>query len=159
MMCSQKLTECILNLFFFKCNYLICDSVIIICKANKCCMQSGSSVKTVKVVYTEHSCHLSCSVRSEIEEYYRIIVLYSLCTFHCKRYYELIVLVVIIRLLYTLCRTCLLIAALGHYIVSRFHSVPTVVSVHCIETSHHRCNLTYAYLCHLIFKLGYKLLT
>ena len=55
-MCCQKFTECICDLFFYKCYLLILDRHIILCKAYKCCLDSLSSVKSFKVIITRTLC-------------------------------------------------------------------------------------------------------
>ncbi|CUO34149.1 Uncharacterised protein [Dorea longicatena] len=103
----EEFTKCIGDLFFYECNLFILDCSVIFCKAYKCCLDSVSSFKSVKVVVTEGSCKLSCSVRTEVEEYYRIIFFdrCNRCAVLCyyKWYNELIRYICIIRSLDSLC--------------------------------------------------------
>ena len=103
----KELSKCICNGFFYKCNCLILDCSIILCEAYKCSLHSVSSFKSVKAVITECSCELSCSVRTEVEEYNGIIFFDCSCcsTVFCynKRYYELICYIFIVRSLDSSC--------------------------------------------------------
>ena len=103
----KELTKCISDFFFHKCDLFIFDCSIVFCKAYKCCLDSVSSVKSVKAVVTECSCELSCSVRTEVEEYYGIIFFdrCNRCAVLCyyKWYNELIRYICIIRSLDSLC--------------------------------------------------------
>ena len=103
----KELSERIRNRLFHKCYHLIFNRCIILSKAYEGCLNSLSSVKSVKAVITECSCQLSCSVRTEIEEHYRIILFY--CSFsstvfcYNKWYNKLIRYIFIIRSLDSCC--------------------------------------------------------
>ena len=133
--CCQKFTECICDLFFYKCYLLILDRHIILCKAYKCCLDSLSSVKSFKVIITECSCDLSCTVWAEVEEDHRISIFYSChrCTVFYDHhwFYELICLICIVRSLNPCCRRfCLYAFSFYQCIVSSLHTIPAVISVH-----------------------------
>ena len=103
----KELSKCIRNRFFYECNHLILDCRIILCEAYECSLHSVSSFKSVKTVITECSCELSCSVRTEVEEYNRIIFFDCCCcsTVFCynKWYYELVCYILIVGSLNSCC--------------------------------------------------------
>ena len=158
--CCQKFTECICDFFFYKCYLLILDRHIILCKAYKCCLDSLSSVKSFKVIITECSCDFSCTVWAEVEEDHRISIFYSChrCTvfYDYHWFYELICLICIVRSLDPCCRRfCLYAFSFYQCIVSSLHTIPAVISVHCIVTSADRCHFSDADLFHFCFQSFY----
>ena len=105
--CCKEFAKCIGNTFFYKCNGLVRDCLIILCKAYISRLDPFSSVKSVKFIRTECSGDLSCTVRAEIEEDHRISVFYSCyrCTVFCyyKWYYEFVSYFFVVRSLDSFC--------------------------------------------------------
>ena len=107
---------------------------------------------------------LSCTVWTEVKEDHRIIVL-DRCNwlsvfYYCKWLYELICLAVIVRSLDSCsCTFCRLSFALRHHVICFFYTIPSLITVHGIETSHNSRYLAYAKLCHLGFQFFYKAFT
>ena len=151
----KKFPKSILNRNLVEGHFCIWDSRIIFCKAYIGKIQSLFSLKSVKLVSTESSGDLSCSVRAEVKEDHGIFILdgsHRLSVFYDhSRNYKLICLSFFIRRLYSAYRAlCLNAFALCKSFVCQFHTVPAVISVHGIVTSHYGSHLSYADLFHLI---------
>ena len=141
-----------------ECYQLIADGIVIICEAYICEVQSLLSCKACESIIAESSGDLTCTVRTEVEEYNRVLIRnnsYRLAVLlDYSRKNELVCLAVIIGSLYSLSCICSLNAlALGKCVVSKLNTIPAVVTVHCIVTSGNNTNLTYAKLIHLCLKL------
>ena len=65
--CCKELAKCILNFFLLECYKLVRNRLIIILEAYKCC-RNILSLKAYELIITECSCHLSCSVWTEVKE-------------------------------------------------------------------------------------------
>ena len=157
-MCCQIFSKGIVKLYLVKGYHLILDRIIIICKAYKSQIQFLLTLKAFEIIITERSCNLAGTVRTEVKEYNRIMVLNG-CNrlsvfFDHSRKHEFICFFVVIGCLYSLCRVCSLYAfALGKSLVSKLYTIPAVVSVHCVITSGNNADLTYADLIHLGLQL------
>lgn len=57
----------------FKCDQLVRDRLIIVLKADKCCLNERT-VKSGKLVITECTCHFTGTVRTEVKEDHGIIL-------------------------------------------------------------------------------------
>ena len=161
---SKELTKCIGNLFFYKRNQLVRNGHIILCKTNICGVDSFSTIKSVKCIITECSCNLSCTIRTEIKEDHRIVIFdrsYRNSIFlYNSRKYKFIRYILIIRSLNAFCSTCSLLTFTKYECtVCFFYSIPSVVTVHYIITSHNRCHFTNADFCHPSFKFSYVFFT
>ena len=147
-----------------ECNQLILNSFIIICEAYIGQIQFLSSLKSLEFIITECSGDLTGTVRTEVKEYYRILVLNSCNWFavflnDCRKN-KFICLVIIIRSL----DCCSCICALDSLtccqcFVCQFYTIPAVISVHCIITSGNNTNLTNTNFFHLGFQLFDKFFT
>ena len=149
---------------FVECYQFVLDRIIILCEAYECSIQSLHSLKAFEIIIAESSCDLSCTVRTEVEEYNGILIRNGCNRFavfldHCRKY-ELIGLAIIIGSL-NCCRSiCSLYSfALCKSFVCKLYTIPAVITVHCIVTSGNHTDLTNADLFHLGFQLLYKLFT
>ena len=156
----QILSECVGQRNLFKCNALVRDRHIILCEAYVYDISACAAVKAVKLITAEGTGDLSCTVRTEVEEDDRIAVLNGcnrLSVFHYySRNYKLICYFFRIGLcncFYT--GSCLITLTVCNGTVSLLNTIPAVVAVHCVVTSHHRCDLTNTDLLHFIGKLLY----
>ena len=152
----KEFTKCIGDLFFYECDLFILDRSVIFCEAYKCCLDPVSSFKSVKAVVTEGSCELSCSVRAEVEEYYRIIF-FDCCNWcisiaYYSWLYKFIKNFFLVWCLYCLyCRWSLVSNSINHCIISLLNSLPSLISIHCIESSRYTCNFAYSFFFHFFF--------
>ena len=119
---------------------------------------SWTSVKSSKIIITETSGNFSCSVRSEVKAD-NWIAIFDSCKWlaiflnNCRNN-ELISLSGCIWIAYcTSCTSSFITNALCKCLVCCFNSVPSVISVHRIITTHDWGNLTYADFVHLVIKL------
>ena len=153
---SKELTESILDRLFLECDKFVRDRLIVINKAYIGGLDPLRSRKSCKLVITECAGHLSCAVRTEVEEDHGIIVLngsdgISIFSCHDSRNNELICLSVIVGRLNQFRRGCSLIAlACCQCLIRKLHTVPAVITVHRIVTSHNRCHLADTELFHLL---------
>ena len=144
-----------------KCYKFILNRIIIVCKAYKCHIKTFPSFKFIKFFITKWPCDLSSSVWSEIKENNRIFLFYRSNWFpifyHYSRNHKFICLFLFIRICYRLNSTiCRVPFSLYHSSVSSFHTFPTIITIHDIIASHHRCDLTYSYFFHLLCQLFCK---
>ena len=156
----KELSKCICNFIFYKCNLFVFDCNIILCKANKCCLYSFSSFESCKFIIAKSSCNLSCSVRTEVKEDNRIIF-FDCCKWCTIFYndcwkYKFICHFIVIRCLNSCCsRLSCLAFSFNDCIVSFFHTIPTIITIHCVITSRYACNCSNTKFFHLSFKLLY----
>ena len=160
----KVLTEGIVKKNLVECYQLILDGIIILCEAYECGIQSLCSLKALKIVITESSCDLSCTVRTEVEEYNGILIRNSCNRFAVlldnSRKHKFICLVIIIGSLNCCCSICSLYAfALCKSFICKLNTIPAVITIHCIITSGDHTDLTNADLFHFSFQLLYKLFT
>ena len=146
-MCCQPLTEGIGNCDLVECHFFIRNRRIIIGEAYEGDVLSHA-VKSLEVIITESSGDLSCTVGTEVEENYGILVLHQsdcLAVFYNNsRFYKLIGLFSVVRLLDTADTAGSgQTFAFGHGIVSQLYTVIVVITIHSIVTSHYRSDLTY----------------
>ncbi len=159
----KELSECIGDLFLCKSNQLVLDRHIIFREANIGRLDARTSVKAAEIVITEGSCDLSCAVRTEIVKDDGVIVLdrshRSAVLHHNRGKHKFIRRVRIIGSLDS-CRSGLrsLADPLYQRVVGFFHTLPAVIPVHRVITSHHACDLTHTNLFHLFFQLFYVFL-
>ena len=149
------------DFFLIECYKLVRDCCIVIGEANVCYVWSCvSAIKSSKLVVAEYVCHLSCTVWAEVEEDYGILILnlaYCLAVlcYYC-RYNELVCNTLIVGCLNCACAAlCLLALAETKCTVSLLDTIPTVISIHCVITTHNGCYLTYAKLFTLVHKCSY----
>ena len=74
--CRKELSECVIYTLFFERHIFICDRVVIISKANVYNLFKRSSLKAVKSGITKYPRYFTCPVRTEVEEYNGIVLLY-----------------------------------------------------------------------------------
>ena len=146
-MCCQPLTEGIGNGDLVECHFFIRNGRIVIGEAYEGDILSHA-VKSLEVIITESSGDLSCTVGTEVEENYGILVLHqSDCLaifYNNSRFYKLIGLFSVVRLLDTADTAGSgQTFAFGHGIVSQLYTVIVVITIHSIVTSHYRSDLTY----------------
>ena len=146
-MCCQPFTEGIGNGNLVECHFFIRNRRIIIGEAYEGDILSHA-VKSLEVIITESSGDLSCTVGTEVEENYGILILHQsdcLAVFYNNsRFYKLIGLFSVVRLLDTADTAGSgQTFAFGHGIVSQLYTVIVVITIHSIVTSHYRCDLTY----------------
>ena len=154
-MSCQILTEGIVKFYFLKCNDGIRDGCIILSETYVGQIQLLLSCKSIKLICTECSGDLSCTVRAEVEKDHGIFVLngcYRLAVFHYNtRFYELVMYFFFVRVCHcahrALCRNAF---AFGQCLISQLYTIPAVITVHCIIAAHNGSNLTNADLFHLI---------
>ena len=154
-MSCQILTEGIVKFYFLKCNDGIRDGCIILSETYVGQIQLLLSCKSIKLICTECSGDLSCTVRTEVEKDHGIFILngcYRLAIFHDNaRFYELIMYFFFVRVCHCTYRTLSRNTfAFGQRLVSQLYAIPAVITVHCIITAHNGSNLTNADLFHLI---------
>ena len=151
---SQKLSEGIGDLLLLKCHQLICDGLVIVCKANINQIQFFLSCKAVKLIVTECMSNLSCTIRAEVKEHNRVAIFDgssgSTVFGYNERNYKFICLSIIIRRLNTGCSalSCLTFT-LCKCSVSQLYAIPSLITIHCIVTSHNGSYLSNADLTHL----------
>ena len=154
-MCCQILTKRIVKFYFLECNDCMRNRCVILSEAYICQIQLLLSCKSVKLICTESSGNLSCTVRTEVEEDNRILVLNGrgrVSVFHNHaRFYELIVYFFLIRILYSADRAVSRDAfSLGQSLVCQLHTIPSVITVHSIIATHNGCHFANTDLFHLI---------
>ncbi len=139
-------------------NLFVWNRRVVFCKAYISQIQSLVSRKTCEVIITEGSCNFSCTVRTEVKEDNGILVFY--CSDWCSVFHndsrqnKFICLIIVIRSLDSFhSRFSLYAFALCHGIESQFHTIPAVIAVHCIVTSHNGGNLSYTQFFHFRTKL------
>ncbi|GFI35692.1 hypothetical protein IMSAGC014_02213 [Bacteroidaceae bacterium] len=138
-------------------NFFVGNRRIIVRKTHVGNIQPPTSIKSFEIIIAETPGNLSCPIRSEIKEDHRISVLDS-CNRHAvfdyhRRFYKLICLLPVIGILNPLRTACCRKSfSLGKGIIGKMDSVIIVISIHCIITTCHRCNLTYADFLHLFLK-------
>ena len=163
-MSCKIFAKCILKLNFVECNQLVLDRLIIICETYIGKIQFLSSLKSLEFVIAECSGDLTCTVRTEVEEYYGVFVLnlgnrLSVLLNNCRKY-EFVCLVVVVRSLNCCSCVCTLdTLALCQCFVCKFYTIPAVISVHCVVTSGNNTDLSNTDFFHLSFKLLYEFLT
>ena len=67
-LCCKPLTKGVVEKDFLKCNFLVRNKWIIICKANISNIKALTSVKLIKIIIAEAMCDFSCPVRTEVIE-------------------------------------------------------------------------------------------
>ena len=161
----QEFSECIFNLYFMECHQLIRNCSIVFCKAYISCLKvTVWTLKAVKLIITDRPGDFSCPVRTEVEEDDRIIFFdhsSRLSIFRDNsRQNELI-----IYFLFVGIRNCIH-GRIFHYSFSHdkgfvcfLHTVPAIVTVHCIVTSGNSGYLAYTDLFHLCFQFFYESLS
>ena len=153
--CRKEFTKCICNFCLVECNKFIRDRYIVLCETYISCLHTLSSVKSIKRIITKCSCDLSCSVRAEIEENHRILV-FDRCnrspiSYNNSRHDKLICLSCIVRFLHCANSTFRLLSfSFYHCIVCKFYTIPSVIAVHCIITSHYRSHFSNTNFFHLV---------
>ena len=153
---SKELTESILDRLFLECDKFVRDRLIVVDEADICGVDSLLSRESCKLVIAERAGHLSCTVRAEVEEDHGIVVPdgsdgISILACHNSRNDELICLSVIVGCLDQFRRGCSLITlARCQCLIRKLHTVPAVITVHRIVTSHNRCHLADTELFHLL---------
>ena len=159
-MCCQIFSKCIGDLYLMECYQFIWNGCIVFGKAYISHIQSLSSVESIKLITAECSCDLSCTVRTEIEEDNRVLVLNSsvwfTILFQICRNHELICLLIVIRFLdcfYDI--ICSYAFSFYQCIVSQLYTNPAIVTVHRIVTSHNRNHFADTDLFHFGFQLLY----
>ena len=156
---SRKIfTKCILKKYFVERNLFVLNCFIIICKADISKIQFLSSFETFEFIITECSCDLTCTVWTEVKEYYRIFVL-DLCNRlsvflnNCRKD-EFICLIIIIGILNCCCSVCTFDTfTFCQGFVCKFYTIPAIISVHCIVTSGNNTDLSNTDFFHLGFQL------
>ena len=139
-------------------NQFVLDCLIIVCKTYICEVKFLCSLEAFELVIAECSGDLTCTVRTEVEEYNGIFVLNG-CNrfavfFDYGREYEFICLVSIVGSLNCCCSVCAFDAfAFCQCFVCKLYTIPAVISVHCIVTSGNNTDLTNTDFLHLCFKL------
>ena len=153
--CCQKFTKCIVNGYFMESNLFIWNRRIIFCKAYISQIQSFCSFKSCEFIIAECSCDFTCTIRTEVEEDNGIFILNQTDRFSFfydyRRFYELICFVCCIRIFdCAYCTFCLNAFAFCHGFVSSLYTIPAIIAVHCIVTTHNRCYLSYTDFFHFI---------
>ena len=160
MICCQEFAKGIGDLSLHKCHGFVRNRNIIFCETYIRCLNSLSAVESGKFIIAECSGDLSCTVRTEVKENHRIAVLD--CCGRCaifqnnRRHNELICLILIIGLLNGLHRIlCRKSFSFNQCIIGFLYTVPSVIAVHRIVTSHHRSDFTDTDLSHFIHQFLY----
>ena len=157
-MSCKVFAKCILKKYFVEGNQFVLDCLIIVCKTYICEVKFLCSLEAFELVIAECSGDLTCTVRTEVEEYNGIFVLNG-CNrfavfFDYSRKYEFICLVSIVGSLNCCCSVCAFDAfAFCQCFVCKLYTIPAVISVHCIVTSGNNTDLTNTDFFHLCFKL------
>ena len=154
----KKGSKCIGNLFLDERHLFVLNGHVILCKAYITSLDSLPPVKSGKPIVTERPCNLPCTVWTEIKEDNGIIVLncgHRRAVLHNdRREYELIRGILVVGSLNSLWSAYRRLAFPEyHSPVCLFHTVPTVITVHGIVTSHDGRNFAHANLVHLSHKL------
>ena len=101
--CREPFPKGIRHADFRECDLFIWNRRIVIGKAYKSRIQSFSSLKSFKIIIAETSGDLSCTVRSEIEKYDGVLVLYCRnrrsALYDNRRFHKFIGVSLVIRLL------------------------------------------------------------
>ena len=159
-MSCQILAECVFDLLFYECYQFVSDSFIVIGEAYESYIQFFLTCETFEIIIAECSCDLTCTVRTEVEEYNRIFILNG-CNrfavfFDNGRQNEFIGLFCIVGSLYSFCCVCSFYAfTLCHGFECQFYTIPAVITIHCIVTSCNGCDLANTNFFHLSLQLFY----
>ena len=156
-MSCKILTKCIFQFYFLESYLFVCDRCVIICKADISNIFSCSSVKSVKIVCAEYSCHLTCTVRAEVKEDHCVFIFDRSYWFsilgNCCWDKKFICNIFCIRSIHCCYSTfCCLAFSLCKNVVCFLYTIPSVITIHCIITSGDRCDLSNTDLCHLSFQ-------
>src|SRR5699024_582568 len=73
----QILAESIVKQYFVECNQLVGDRLVIICEAYISKVQTFFALKSFEIIIAERSRDLTGAIRTEIEEYDRLSLLYN----------------------------------------------------------------------------------
>ena len=159
----KVLTECIGDMLLLESDCLVRDCLIVILETYISCLDEWT-IKACKLIITECTGNLTCTVRTEVKEDDRIILFYNrnrLAIFHDNGWKnELIGYILCIRISH--CLNSVLskhTLSLCQRIISLLYTIPVVVTIHRIVTSRQRSDLTNANFIHLILKLLYIILT
>ena len=154
--CSKILAKCILDFLLLESDNLIRDRLVVILEAYICQRKlSAFPLKSCKLICTERSCDLTCTVRTEVKEDNGIICLYrcnrlSIC-FDDGWKNKLICFIICIRICNCLHRIYSLYAlTIYHSCISFLYTIPVVITIHCIVTAGDTCDLTDSDLLHLV---------
>ena len=157
---SYVLTEHICKLLWLECNLYVGHCCIILCHTNIIEREETiSSFKSAETFVNECTGDLSCSVRAEIIEYYRIAAL-NCCTLNANcRNNKFICYTLVIGICDSLYSISSFFAlAVNKCRISLFNSVPVIISVHSIITAWNSCNFSETYLLKLIAAFDYIIL-
>ena len=164
MVFGKIFSECICNLCLMERNHLVRDGNVILCKADICRTDTFSSVKSIKLVGTEYSCNLPCTIRAEIKEDDGVVLLngrnrFSSFCDDCRnnKFIRFSIVIGILNRLHSVLG--LVTLSIYKRLISKLHTIPAVISIHHIITSHDRRNLTNADLFHLIGKFLHIILS
>ena len=147
---SKVLAECIVQALRLECNKYIRHCCIILCHTNIGKLHT-LSFKACESIINKGSCDFSCSVRTEVEKYNAVLSTDSAFIFKAYGWLnELIGYVftiginLFIAFLNSLDRVkCLDTLTKYKCIISLFHSVPVIISVHRIVSANNSSYLTY----------------
>ena len=151
----EPLAECIGNFNLVECYRLVGNRRIVFGEAYVFNIKS-LSVKALKIIITECSCDLSCSVRSEVKEYNWIAIIYS-CNWLISiiynswnnKFIKYFFLIWTLNSWYSWC--CFFSFSKDHCIISLFFPLPSFVSIHSIESSTNWSNFPNTFFFHLFF--------
>ena len=144
---TQVFTQCHVQIFRRICNGNVRHGSIILSHANELYRKiTILSLETVEIWIYEATCQLSCTVRTEVEEYHAVPCLNSAVLFQNGRQHEFVGNIVSIAVLDCLYRISggLYTFAQNHCIICLFYTIPCIVTIHCIITTRNGGNFTNA---------------
>ena len=146
-----------------ECYRFVWNGNIILSKHNKLCWKIAIlSWESIKRIITKCPCDLSCAVRAEIVKNHGVIFFYRRYRFAIfddhGRFYEFVGFILFIGIFDRAHRTlCCLALAINHGIVCSFYTIPAVITIHNVITSHHGGNLSNTDLFHLCPRFFHKI--
>ena len=156
---AQIFTQSHVQIFRRICNGYIRHCCIILCHADELYREVAVlSLKSAEIRVNKAAGQLSCTVRTEVEEYDAVVFLNGAVLIQNSRQHEFVCYVVCIAVLDCLYRisVCLYALAQNDCIVCLFYTIPCVVTIHCIVTSGNGCNLAYTDLVQLCDSILHK---
>ena len=155
--CCKIFAKCIFQFYLLECNFFVWNGCVIFCEADISNILSCASLETIKLIHTECSCELTCTIRTEIKENNCVLIFdrsnrFPILCDGCWNE-ELICHIFCVGSIHCCnCTLCLFALSSCENIVCFFYTIPSVITIHSIVTSGDRSNLTNTKLCHLCFQ-------
>ena len=162
--CCKIFAKCIFQFYLLECNFFVWNGCVIFCEADISNILSCASLETIKLIHTECSCELTCTIRTEIKENNCVLIFDRSTRFPilCDGCWneELICHIFCIRCFHSCyCALSSFSLASGQHFVCFLHTIPSVITIHCVVTSGNRCDLANTNFFHLSFQFFDELFT